>query len=69
MKGGSYIQNRATGIKTTIEDRNGAFVFDIWVPGGNDQGSTGYRGKYWQELAENEEDNVPVGFVGLDDLI
>ena len=58
-EGGSYIQHKATGAKTVIEDRNGAFVFDIWVPRGEDNG---HQGKF--KALEEEEDNM--GFVGLD---
>ena len=54
-KGGSYIMNKASGVKTAIEDRNGAFVFDIWVPRGNEQKGSGYQGKYFQALQEKEE--------------
>ena len=73
-KGGSYIQNHATGIKTCIEDKNGAFVFDIWVPRdsgqqGSVQQQSGYNGRYWQALADGEEEgNHETGFVGPDDL-
>ena len=71
IKGGSYILNKASGVKTGIEDRNGAFfVFDIWVPRSSEQQSGGYQGKCFQALAEEEgEDNQEMGFVGLDDLI
>ena len=76
-KGGSYIENKATGVRTNIEDRNGAFVFDIWVPRvneqhekGNQQQSNGYNGKYWKALEDQEDEiNGNVGFVGLDDLM
>ena len=73
-KGGSFIENKASGVRTNIEDRNGVFVFDIWVPrvnecGGNEQQSSGYNGKYWKALEDQEaEDNCDTGFVGLDDL-
>ena len=70
--GDSYIVNKATGVKTVIEDRNGAFVFDIWVPKGNDeqrqQTNTGYQGKYWQALVEDDQGNEQEGFARLDDL-
>ena len=68
--GDSYILNKATGVKTRMEDRNGAFVFDIWVPKGNNSSEQqqGYKGNYWQALAEEDEDKE-VGFVGLDDLM
>ena len=68
-EGGSFIQNKATGIVTTIEDGNGAFVFDIWVPRGSEQQDRGYQGKYWQALVEEEEqDSQGSDFVRLDDL-
>ena len=70
--GDSYIVNKATGVKTVIEDRNGAFVFDIWVPKGNDeqrqQTNTGYQGKYWQALVEDDQGSEQEGFARLDDL-
>ena len=68
--GDSYILNKATGVKTRMEDRNGAFVFDIWVPKGSNSSEhqQGYKGNYWQALAEEDEDKE-VGFVGLDDLM
>ena len=65
--GGSYIQNKATGIKTVIEDRNGAYVFDLWIPRANQESQVN-TGKY-QALMEREEDNQDMGFVGLDDLM
>ena len=69
-EGDSYILNKATGIKTCMEDRTGAFVFDIWVPKGNNASEErqGYNGKYFKALDEEEEGNG-VGFVGLDDLM
>ena len=30
--GNSYIQDKTRTIKTPIEERNGAYVFDIWRP-------------------------------------
>ena len=76
-KGGSFIENKASGIRTNIEDRNGAFVFDIWVPRANEQNGneqqqqrSGYNGRYWKSLEDQEEeDNCDTGFVGLDDLM
>ena len=73
--GGSYIQHKATGVKTVIEDRNGAYVFDLWIPRDNAQsvsGKHGYSGKYWGALAEQEDngnEGNDVGFAGLDDLM
>ena len=52
-----------------MDDRDGSFVFDIWVPRGKREQSSGYQGKYFQALVEEEqEDNPSTGFVGLDDL-
>ena len=75
-KGGSYIVNKATGIRTNIEDRNGAFIFDIWVPrvkdqqGNGQQQTSGYNGKYWKVLEDQEDEgNGDMGFVGLHDLM
>ena len=65
--GGSYIQNKATGIKTAIEDRNGAYVFDLWIPRANQENQVN-TGRY-QALMEREEDNQDMGFAGLDDLM
>ena len=30
--GNSYIQDKTRTVKTPIEERNGAYVFDIWRP-------------------------------------
>ena len=64
--GGSYTQNKTTGVKTVIEDRNGAYVFDLWIPRGRSEAQVN-TGKY-QALMEEDEDNQDVGFTGLDDL-
>ena len=58
---GSFIENKATGIRTNIEDRNGVFMFDIWVPRdsgqqGSSQPQNGYNGKYFQALVDGEEE-------------
>ena len=76
-EGGSFIENKASGVRANIEDRNGVFVFDLWVPrvnehGGNEQQQqrSGYNGKYWKALEDQEDEvNGNVGFVGLDDLM
>ena len=73
--GGSYIQNKTTGVKTIIEDRNGAYVFDLWIPRDNKpsgSGQQGYSGKYWGALVEQEGNgnmDNDVSFTGLDDLM
>ena len=66
--GDSYILNKATGVKTRMEDRNGAFVFDIWVPRGKEEETSGYNGKFFGALDDEHEDNGNVGFAGLDYL-
>ena len=74
---GSYIYNKGIGATTKIEDRDGSFQFDIWVPrasGGEEKPkyqTAGYQGKYWQALVhhdEDNEDNCDSSFVRLDDL-
>ena len=35
QKGNNYIEDKSGSIKTPIEERNGAFVFDLWMPKGN----------------------------------
>ena len=65
--GGSFIQNKATGVKTAIEDRNGAYVFDLWIPRASQESQVN-TGRY-QALMEREEDKQDMGFVGLDDLM
>ena len=70
-EGDSYILNKATGVKTCMDDRNRTFVFDIWVPKGKSQSEgqqQGYNGKYFKALEEEEEGIETVGFVGLDHL-
>ena len=53
--GGSYIENKGNGVRTNIEDRNGAYVFDLWIPrtetGNEDRRQGGYQGKLWQAFA------------------
>ena len=65
--GGSYIQNKTTGVKTDIEDRNGAYVFDLWIPRGHCETQVN-TGRY-QALMEADEGNQDMGFAGLDDLM
>ena len=31
----SFIENKSTGAKTATDDRNGAYVFDVWIPWGS----------------------------------
>ena len=52
--GNSYIHDKTRTVKTPIEERNGAYVFDIWRPkfAGN-QGGAVNTGRY-QALMDNE---------------
>ena len=59
--GNSYIQDKTRTIRTPIEERNGAFVFDIWRPKmSRNQVNAVNTGRY-QALME-VEDNVNKGF-------
>ena len=65
--GNSYIQDKTRTIKTPTEERNGAYVFDIWRPkASGNQGNVVNTGRY-QALME-VEDHVSKDFsrqVGL----
>ena len=53
--GNCYIQDKTRTIKTPIEERNGAYVFDLWRPKGlGNQEGTINSGRY-QALMENGE--------------
>ena len=66
-EGSSYIENKATGVRTGIEDRNGAYVFDLWIPRAEREKrvSTGS----FDVLVNEEEDEESSVFAGLDDLM
>ena len=64
--GGSFIQNKATGMRTNIEDRNGAYVFDLWIPRTEKEKRIS-TGSFDALLKEEEEDSSV--FAGLDDLM
>ena len=49
---GSYIYNKPTGRYTTIHERGGEFVFDLWVPKAKEKMSTGM----YDVLKEEEEE-------------
>ena len=60
--GNCYIQDKTRTIKTPIEERNGAYVFDLWRPKCPvNQERTINTGRF-QALMENEE-NGNEGFV------
>ena len=60
--GNSYIQDKPRTIKTPIEERNGAYVFDIWRPKTSvNQGNTVNTGRY-QALMEIQ-DSGNKGFI------
>ena len=71
-KGNSYIWDKASWTKTKIDERNGAFVFDIWIPKGNSDNETVNTGRYQALMEQGNQDNDnhggSAGFVGLDDL-
>jgi len=64
----SYIVNKATKAVVPIDERNGAFVFDIWLPKGNVQGQgVGVQcSNRYQALIDDNADNQD--FVRQDDL-
>ena len=64
---GSFIQNKATGMKTRIEDRNGAYVFDLWIPRAEREKRVS-TGSFDALVNEEEEEDSSV-FAGLDDLM
>jgi hypothetical protein len=56
--GNSYIQDKTGTIKTPIEERNGAFVFDIWRPKMRDNPvNTVNTGRYQALMEVRDEDN------------
>jgi hypothetical protein len=59
--GNSYIQDKTRTIKTPIEERNGAFVFDIWRPKAPVNHHKSVNANRYQVLAEvqdgDNEDN------------
>ena len=64
-KGNCYVQTKASGKRTEIEEVNGSYVFDMWVPlkennQGNDQGT----GRYQCFMDQDD-----VNFVGQEDLL
>merc|ERR1712004_878938 len=69
-KGNSYIWDKASWTKTKIDERNGAYVFDIWIPKGNDDNQTVNTGRYQalmeQETQDNDDQGKQLGFVGLE---
>ena len=60
--GNSYIQDKTRTIKTPIEERNGAYVFDIWRPKAPaNQNKTISTGRYQALMEAVDSDNE--GFV------
>jgi hypothetical protein len=60
--GNSYIQDKTRTIKTPIEERNGAYVFDIWRPKlSNNPGNVFNTGRYQALMEVQDGDNK--GFV------
>ena len=68
----SYIVNKATGEKTTIQVNNGEFQFDLWVPA-PDPSKPPIKvtnGQFAALVTEDEEEdeNNGVGFLGQEIL-
>ena len=57
QKGNSYIEDRSGKIKTPIEKRNGAFVFDLWKPKRSDKREGTIHIGRFQALMEDEGDD------------
>ena len=56
--GNSYIQDKTRTIKTPIEERNGAYVFDIWRPKSmNGPSSAINTGRYQAVIEAHDNDN------------
>ena len=56
-KDNSYISDKSGKVKTTIQERNGAFVFDLWMPKGNEATIAKAKDNRYQALMEEDEDN------------
>ena len=68
-KGNSYIMDKNTWAKTKLEERNGAYVFDLWIPKGNEAPQQVNTGRYQPLMQDSSsEGSRSMGFVGLDDL-
>ena len=68
-KGNSYILDKTSWIKTAIDERGGAYVFDMWIPKGNEDNQSVNTGRYQALIDQDNSDNTrQLGFVGLDDL-
>ena len=54
QKGNTYIEDKSGRVRTPIEERNGAFVFDLWKPKrGDNHEATIHTGRF-QALMEDE---------------
>ena len=68
-KGNSYIMDKNTWAKTKLEERNGAYVFDLWIPKGNEAPQRVDTGRFQPLMQDSSsEGNRSMGFVGLHDL-
>ena len=65
-RGNSYIQHKGTGMTTKIEERGGAYVFDMWVPrtGSSRQVNQVSTGRY--DALKEEGNDVESGFARQD---
>ena len=60
--GNSYIEDKSGRVRTLIEERNGAFVFDLWKPKHSDNHAGEIHTGRFQALME-DEGGVNEGFV------
>ena len=64
QKGNSYIEDRSGRIKTPVQERNGAFMFDLWKPKRRDNhGGTIHTGRFQALMEDEGHDNE--GFARL----
>ena len=68
--GGSYIMDKGTGVKTRIDERGGAYVFDMWIPRGSQESweKIGHKNVFSAVADSQEEEQENMDFVGRDDL-
>ena len=64
--GNSYITDKTDRVKTAIQERNGAFVFDLWMPKVKNESIMNVNTGRFHALMEEENDNED--FVRQDDL-
>ena len=65
-RGNSYVTDKTGKVKTAMQERNGAFVFDLWIPKVKNESITGINTGRYQAFIEEENDNGD--FARQDDL-